>query len=89
MSSAGVPDGVVARRLPIAFLSSIVSCEQEMPRELAETIRALRRDHGLRYEDIMWCLAESSPDRGQCFGFGKALTDLACVTLKDHDPAWK
>jgi hypothetical protein len=89
MSSRDVPHGVVARRLPLAFLNSIVSCEQEMPLDLAETIRKLRRDHGLRYEDIMWSLAESDPDRGQCFGFGKALTELACVTLKDYDPAWK
>jgi hypothetical protein len=89
MSSRAVPHGVVAKRLPVAFLSSIVSCEQEMPLDLAETIRKLRRDHGLRYEDIMWSLAESDPDRGQCFGFGKALTELAYVTLKDHDPAWK
>jgi hypothetical protein len=89
MSSRPIPQGVVARRLPVAFLSSIVSCEQEMPVDLAQTIRTLRRDHGLRYEDIMWSLAESDPDRGQCFGFGKALTEIACSTLKDHDPAWK
>lgn len=89
MSSQPIPHGVVARRLPIAVLSSIVSCEQEMPLDLAQTIRTLRRDHGLRYEDIMWSLAESDPDRGQCFGFGRALTELASLTLNDHDPAWK
>jgi hypothetical protein len=60
-----------------------------MPLDLARTIRTLRRDHGLRYEDIMWSLAESDPDRGQCFGFGKALTERACLALNDHDPAWK
>src|SRR5450631_172769 len=48
MSSRSLPHGVVARRLPVAFLSSIVSCEQEMPLDLAQTIRTLRRDHGLR-----------------------------------------
>jgi hypothetical protein len=60
-----------------------------MPLDLAQTIRTLRRDHGLRYEDIMWSLAESDPDRGQCLGFGKALTELACLALNDSDPAWK
>lgn len=60
-----------------------------MPLDLAQTIRTLRRDHGLRYEDIMWSLAESDPDRGQCFGFGKALTELACLALNDCDPVWK
>ena len=80
---------MIARRLPAAFLSDVVSCEQAMPQDLAETIRKLRRDHRLRYEDIMWALAESEPDRGQCFGFGRALTELACLKLNDHDPAWK
>lgn len=89
MSSRSIPQGVVARRLPVAFLSSIVSCDQEMPLDLAETIRRLRRDYGLRYEDIMWSLAESDPDRGQCFGFGKALTEIACLVLNDPDPRWK
>jgi hypothetical protein len=88
MSSRPLPQGVVARRLPISLLSNIVSCEQEMPLELAQTIRALRRDHGLRYEDIMWALAESDPDPGQCFGFGKALTEMACWALNDDDLAW-
>jgi hypothetical protein len=89
MSPRALPKGVVARRLPISLLASIVSCEQEMPLELAQTIRTLRRDHSLRYEDIMWSLAESDPDRGQCFGFGKALTEMACLALNDNDPAWK
>jgi len=89
MSNRLPPQGVVARRLPISVLSSIVCFEREMPIELAETIRTLRRDHGLRYEDIMWSLAESDPDNGQCFGFGKALTEIACLTLDDHDPVWK
>ncbi|MGI8570284.1 MAG: hypothetical protein ACR2KT_15160 [Methylocella sp.] len=70
-------------------MSGIVYFEQEMPIELAETVRTLRRDHGLAYEDIMWALAETDPDKGQCFGFGKALTDRACITLNEHDPAWK
>ena len=60
-----------------------------MPMELAETIRVLRRDHGLAYADVMWALAESDPDSGQCYGFGKALTELAGRALKDEDPAWK
>ena len=77
------------RRLPVAFLSSIVYFEQEMPLDLAETIRALRREHGLCYEALMWALAESDPDPGQCYGFGKALTELACLRLNDDDPAWK
>ena len=60
-----------------------------MPIELAETIRTLRRDHRLSYPGIMWSLAESDPDSGQCFGFGKVLTELACRVLNDEDPAWK
>jgi hypothetical protein len=32
-----------------------------MPLDLAQTIRTLRRDHGLRYEEVMWSLAESDP----------------------------
>jgi hypothetical protein len=60
-----------------------------MPTDLAQTIRNLRRDQGLRYKDLRWSLAESEPDRGQCFGFGKALTEMACLALNDHDPARK
>jgi hypothetical protein len=60
-----------------------------MPRELAETIRTLRRNHGLSYEQLMWALAQSDPDRSQCYGFGKALVELAGRELQDDDPAWK
>jgi len=80
--------GVVARRLPLPLISDIVYGEQQMPVELAATIRTLRRDHRLSYEDIMWSLAESDPTTSQCFGFGKALTELACIVLSDHDPSW-
>ena len=81
--------GIVVKRLPTSFLSDIVYGADEMPTELAETIRILRRDHGLRYEDLMWSLCQSEPDRSQCYGFGKALTELACLRLNDFDPAWK
>ena len=77
MSRRLPPHGVVTQRLPLPLLSGIVYFEQEMPLELAQTIRTLRRDHGLAYEDIMWALAETDLDKGQCFGFGKALTDHA------------
>ena len=56
-----------------------------MPRELGETIRVLRRDHGLTYEAVMWALSESNPDAGRCYGFGKALTERASIGLKDND----
>jgi hypothetical protein len=80
---------VVMKRFPVSFLGDIVYCARPMPRELAETIRALRRDHGLSYGVVMWALSESDPDTGQCYGFGKALTELACRELNDYDPNWK
>jgi hypothetical protein len=80
---------VVTKRFPVSLLSDIVYSLRPMPLELAQTIRALRRDHGLRYEDVMWSLSEPDPERSQCYGFGKALTELACRALNDEDPAWK
>jgi hypothetical protein len=80
---------VIVKRFPVFFLSDLVYGAQPMPKELAETIRTLRRDHKLRYEDLMWYLCESDPSGGQCYGFGKALTELACLRLDDFDPAWK
>ena len=41
--------------------------------------------------DSVWVgdhLLYRDPDRGQCFGFGKALTEIACLALNDDDPAW-
>ena len=60
-----------------------------MPIELAETICTLRLEHRFAYEDIMWALCESDPAPSQCYGFGKALVELACLALKDFDPNWK
>jgi hypothetical protein len=80
---------VVVKRFPVSFLSDIVYGAEQMPKELAETIRTLRRDYRLGYEKLMWSLCESDPDRGQCFGYGKALTELACLRLNDFDPNWK
>jgi hypothetical protein len=37
----------------------------------------------------MRALSESDPDAGQCFGYGKALAELACRELNDYDPNWK
>jgi hypothetical protein len=76
-------------RFPVAFLSNIVYCEQPMPLELAETIRMLRRDRKLEYEDVMWALCEGNLGRGQAGSFGQALTELASLKLQDDDPAWK
>jgi hypothetical protein len=84
-----LPIGVVTNRHPVSFLSDVVYSLHPMPRKLAETIRTLRRDHALSYEDLMWALAESDPERSQCYGFGKALVELACRQLQDDDPAWK
>jgi hypothetical protein len=81
--------GVVVRRFPASVLSDIVYCGASMPMELAESIRTLRLEHGLSYEDIMWSLCESDPDTGQCHGYGKALVELACSRLQDFDPSWK
>jgi hypothetical protein len=60
-----------------------------MPLDLAETIRVLRRDRKLGYEDVMWALCEGNLGRGQAASFGQALTELACQKLQDDDPAWK
>ena len=76
-------------RYPVAFLSRIVYGEQRMSLALAEMIRALRRDEKLAYEDVMWSLCEGNLGRGQAGSFGQALTELACLTLNDNDPAWK
>ena len=80
---------VIIRRFPVSFLNDLVYGSVAMPTELAETIRSLRREHRMRYEDIMWYLCESDPDAGQCYGFGRALTELACQRLADFDPGWK
>jgi hypothetical protein len=81
--------GVVLQRVPTARLSKIVFFEEEMTPELALTIRSLRRDHKLSYPEIMWALAESNPDSGQCHTFGQALTEQAHRLLKDDDRSWK
>ena len=89
MSNRQQKIGVVVRRLPASVLSDIVYGSVPMPLELAESIRTLRLEHGLNYLDIMWALCESSPDSGQCFGYGKALVELACQRLNDFNPSWK
>jgi hypothetical protein len=81
--------GVVMKRFPVSFLSEVVYFTQPISRELAETIRALRRDHGLAYDAVMWALSESDPDMGQCYTFGKALTERTVLELKDDDKSWK
>ena len=80
---------IVIKRFPVSFLSAVVYFEQPMPRELAETIRRLRRDHNLSYVNLMWALSESDPNVGHCYGFGKALTERAIIELNDDDPSWK
>ena len=81
--------GIVTKRFPVSFLSEVIYFTQPMSAELAETIRTLRRDHGLSYDAVMWALSESDPDAGQCFTFGKALTERAVFELKDNDTSWK
>ncbi len=83
------PKAILAKRFPVSFLSDVVYFEQPMPRELAEAVRTLRRDHGLSYSALMWALCESEPDDGQCFGYGKALVDRAVLELGDDSPLWK
>jgi hypothetical protein len=80
---------VMVRRFPVSLLSDVIYSIRPMPLDLAQTIRTLRLEHGLRYEHIMWSLSESDPDPGQCLGFGKALTELAGRALSDDDPRWK
>ena len=80
---------VVFRRFPVSLLSDIAYFLQPMSRDLAETIRVLRRDHGLSYQAVMWALSESDPEDGQCYGFGKALTERASIELSDDDPNWR
>jgi hypothetical protein len=89
MSRQRYQRAVLVRRFPVSFLSDLVYGTQAMPLELAETIRTLRREHGLQYENVRWSLCQSDPDAGQCFGFGRALVELACRRLDDHDPSWK
>jgi hypothetical protein len=89
MSPNRFQTGIVLKRYPVSFLSEVVYFTQPMSRELAETIRTLRRDHGLSYDAVMWALSESDPDMGQCFTFGKALTERAVLELKDNDSSWK
>ena len=79
---------VVVRRYAASYLSDIVYGNQPMTRELARVIRALRRDHGLSYPRLGFCLCESDPDWGGSLGLGKALTELAAIRLKDHDQSW-
>ena len=81
--------GLVTKRYPVSFLSEVVYFTPPMSRELAETVRALRRDHSLSYDAVMWALSESDPHGGQCFTFGKALAERAVLELKDDDTSWK
>ena len=81
--------GVYVRRIPVGVLNDIVYAALPMPLEMAQTIRTLRLEHRFAYEDVMWALCESDPDPGQCYGFGKALVELACQRLNDFDPNWK
>jgi hypothetical protein len=81
--------GIVTKWFPVSFLSEVVYFTRPMSRELAETIRTLRRDHGLSYDRVMWALSESDPDMGQCYTFGKALTERAGLELQDDDPSWR
>ena len=81
--------GVLTKRFPVSYLSEVVYFTQPMSRELAETVRSLRRDHRLPYDAVMWALSETDPDLGQCFTFGKALTERAVLELRDEDTSWK
>ena len=76
------------RRYPASYLSDVVYCTQPMTTELAETIRVLRREHGVDYASLGFFLCESDPDAGGSFGLGKALTELAALHLQDFDRAW-
>ncbi len=89
MSESRIPEGVIVNRFPVTFLSEVVYFTQPMSRELAETIRILRRDHHLPYDALMWALSESDPDLGQCYTFGKALTERASLELNDEDQSWR
>lgn len=77
------------RRMPTAHLARIAFFEEAMSADLAAMVRALRRDHRLSYAEVMWALAESNPDSGQCHTFGHALTEQAHRLLRDGDDTWK
>ena len=79
---------VVIRRYPASHLTDIIYGVQPMTTELAETIRILRRDHGVDYIRLGFYLCETDPDTGASFGLGRALSELAALHLSDHDPAW-
>ena len=79
---------LVTKRFPVSFLSEVVYFTQAMPRELAETIRKLRRDHKLGYGEMMWALSKSDPIGGQAYTFGKALVERARLELNDDDQSW-
>jgi hypothetical protein len=80
---------VVVRRYSASHLCDVVYGITPMTTELAETIRNLRRDYGIGYIKLGYCLCESNPDHGASFGVGKALTDLAVLKLNDQDTSWK
>lgn len=79
---------IVVRRYPTAYLSDVVYGIQPMTTELAQVIRALRRDHNVDYASLGFYLCESDPDSGASFGLGKALTELAAMHLNDRDRVW-
>ena len=50
------------RTAPSSFLSDVVYFVAQMPTELAETIRMLRRDYGIAYHELSYYLCETDPD---------------------------
>ena len=89
MKDASNSSAPTLQRMATTQLARIVFFEEAMSSDLAAVIRSLRRDHTLSYAEIMWALAESNPDGGQCHTFGKALTEQAYRLLKDGDESWK
>lgn len=76
-------------RMSVKQIDDLVYGHIEMTENLAQTIRALRLEHRLSYDQVMWALCQSDPNLGQCVSYGKALIELACMKLNDFDPNWK
>ena len=79
---------LVFSRYKGTYLCDIIYGIEDMPCELAETIRTLRLRYKLQYPELGFYLCETDQDWGASQGMGKALTEIASRVLNDTNSEW-